>query len=315
MEKRSLTFVLMATVAACSSAGKPAESTPAQTASPASEGGETAEATPAAGFGGRLFDQWARELKLDFVPDDPKTLEADGKGGPFGNGTLAGRDGKPMLNTGHDYRLKNLFGWDLRGGEGIYGTRYKNKSHVLLPDLLKDTDTREAWVARLEQGEDAIPAYGSVLTRPQLEAVVDFLLSVRDGTLPRPQDVFALSEGTPGNYKLVEGGDAERGHAYFAKTCANCHGADGTGFLLDDGGHSLGTIMRTAAYETWLKILNGQPGTGMHAQVPQGATREELAQIVRDLNAASCDRTRYPKGEASTTDVPDGDVRCGAYLR
>jgi hypothetical protein len=37
----------------------------------------------------------------------------------------------------------------------------------------------------------------------------------------------------------------------------------------------------------WLKILNGQPGTGMHREItPEGGK-----------------------------DVADGDLRCGAYLR
>jgi mono/diheme cytochrome c family protein len=308
MVKRRLLGVCVATLLGCSSASPPAESGQAASA----QGSE--QTAPAPGFGGRLFDSFASELKLDFVPDDPSTPELDGKGGPFGNGTLPDAQGNPLANSGHDYRLKNLFGWDLRGGDGIYGTRYKNKSHVLLPDLLKNSDPRETWIARLEAGEDAIPAYGKVMTHEQIESVVDFLLAVRDGKLPRPDEIFTLSEGTPGNYQLVSGGDAERGHAHFAKTCAQCHGADGAAFPLDGGEHSLGTLMRSAAYESWLKVLNGQPGTGMHSQVPQGASREELAQLLRDLNAATCDRTRYPKGQASE-DVPDGDPRCGSYLK
>jgi mono/diheme cytochrome c family protein len=186
---------------------------------------------------------------------------------------------------------------------------------VLLPDLLKNTEDRETWITRLEKGEDAIPAYGSVLTRPQLEALVDFLLAVRDGALPQPDDIFQLSRDTPGNYRLQPGGDAARGQAYYAQTCAHCHGADGTAFLLDGGEHSLGSLMRVEGYATWLKILSGQPGSDMHAQVPEGATREQLTQIVRDLDAALCDRTRFPRGNASHADVPDGDPRCGEYLK
>jgi hypothetical protein len=306
--------MLAASVAACSGQQKPAESTPVQVVGSPTDSNETV-IPPAPGLGGRLFDNWAKELRLDFAPDNPETPEADGRGGPFGNGTLPDHEGKPILNTGHDYRLKNLFGWDLRGADGIYGPRYKNKAHVLLPDLLRDTDARETWITRLEQGEDAIPAFGKVLTRPQIEAVVDFLLGIRDGALPRPDDIFLLSEGTPGNYRLVEGGDAERGHVYFTQTCAQCHGTSGTSFLLDDGAHSLGSLMRVEGHETWAKILSGQPGTGMHAQVPQGATHDELAQIVRDLNAATCDRVRYPKGAATSEDVADGDPRCGPYLK
>lgn len=313
MRKRVSTVLGATMLAACASGPKPVEVSPAELTSHTAS--SEAVLPPAPGFGGRLFDNWAKELQADFVPDNPETPEADGKGGPFGNGTLPGRDGTPILNTGHDYRLKNLFGWDLRGADGIYGPRYKNKNHVLLPDLLKNTDSREDWIIRLDEGEDAIPAFGKVLTRPQIEAVVDFLLGVRDGNLPRPEEIFSLSENTPGNYQLVPAGDVERGQIYFTQTCSHCHGADGTSFMLEDGALSLGMVMRTEGHETWAKILSGQPGTSMHSQVPQGASHDELTQIVRDLNAATCDRTRYPKGVATGQDVPDGDPRCGPHLR
>lgn len=70
-------------------------------------------------FGGRLFDRWYDEIDADFVPDDSKTPEVDGRGGPNGNGTVNGADGRPIANTGHDYRLKNLFGWDMRVAPGV----------------------------------------------------------------------------------------------------------------------------------------------------------------------------------------------------
>jgi hypothetical protein len=61
-------------------------------------------------------------------------------------------------------------------------------------------------------------------------------------------------------------------------------------------------------------VLNGAPGTSMHAQLPIGASREQLTQQLRDLFAAGCDRTRYP-ALAGTEDVADGDARCGALLK
>ncbi len=295
---------------ACSGSQKVAETTPVETGSTVG-----AEAPSTGGLGGRLFDHWVRELGADFVPDNPATPEADGHGGPFGNGTLPDAEGNPMLNTGHDYRLKNLFGWDLRGADGIYGPEYRNKPHVLLPDLMQNTDPREVWVARLENGEDAIPAYGKVLTRPQIEAIVDFLLGVRDGALPRPEDLFTLKKDSPSSYALVDKGDAARGHAHYAQTCAGCHGEDGTKFLLGGDKYSLGIVMRTEAYETWVKILSGQAGSSMHAQIPSTATREEATQILQDLNAATCDRTVYPRGAATAEDVPDNDPRCGSHLK
>lgn len=293
----------------------PAPPIPDYPALPASRAPEPPQNDDARRLGGRLFDDFAKELELPFVPDDPRTPAADGKGGPFGDGTLPDAQGKPLLNTGHGYQLKNLLGWDLHGAAGIAGRKAADGAWVLLPDLLKNSESREVWTARLTQGEDAIPAYGSLLSSTQIDAIADFLLAVRDGALPRPDDLFVLDAQAPGFYQLAPGGDAERGHALIARTCARCHGADGTALALDGGAHSLGTFLRSRADEAWLKVLNGAPGTRMKPQLPLASTRAESTQALRDLLAAGCDRGRYPRGEAGHADVPDGDARCGALLK
>lgn len=282
---------------------------------PKTQGQEPKQPMPAIELGGRLFDNWAAEIGMEFVPDDPSTPALDGKGGPFGNGTLPNHEGAPLANAGHDYRLKNLFGWDLRGGDGVYGERYLNKTHVLLPDLLKNTETRNVWVSRLTHGEDAIPAYGKVLNAEQIDALVTFLMGMRDGTLPQPTDIYVLTSKEQGHYTLVAGADVARGHEVFAQTCARCHGADGAKWAVEDGKYSVGSIARQKAYETWLKVLNGQPGTDMHGQVEHTLAREQKAGVLRDLMAALCDSKRYPKGQSTEPEVADGDPRCGSYLR
>src|SRR5690606_14382983 len=67
--------------------------------------------------GGRRFAAGAKALRSEFEPDDAATPGVpDGSGGAHGDGTLRFADGRPLLNdAGHDYRLKNLSGWDLRG--------------------------------------------------------------------------------------------------------------------------------------------------------------------------------------------------------
>lgn len=280
---------------------------------PTKQSSSAARNDDSARLGGRLYDNFWRELKLDFVPDDPKTPELDGKGGPLGNGTLPDADGKPMPNTGHNYRLASLLGGDLHGAAGISGQEFKAQSGVLLPDLLKNTDSREAWRARLSAGEDAIPAYGSVLSAAQVEALLDFVLGVRDGTLPQPDALFTLDAKVPGFYRLAPGGDAARGHALFERTCQRCHGADGTKLALGAGKQALGTVLRSDASQAWLKILVGVAGSEMGPQLPVTASRAELTQALLDLFAAGCDRARYPKGQGE--EVADGDARCGAYLK
>ena len=191
---------------------------------PRADGGTAAVNDDARRLGGRLFDDFTKELSLDFVPDDPSTPAADGKGGPFGDGTLPDAQGKPLLNTGHGYRLKALLGADLHGAAGIAGRQAAaGSAGVLLPDLLKNTDPRELWIERLTRGEDAIPAYASVLSSTQIGAIVDFLLGVRDGTLPHPDALFTLDEQVPeGFYRLAPGGVAERGQGLIAQRCAGC---------------------------------------------------------------------------------------------
>ncbi|AKF11126.1 c-type cytochrome [Sandaracinus amylolyticus] len=267
--------------------------------------------------GGRLFDHWARELgRTDFVPDARATAgAADGQGGPTSDGTLRLPDGRVLLNDGgHDYRLKNLLGWDLRGRAGLYGPSLMNKPYALETDALAWPGSVREIADRLERGEGDLPAYGDVLARHELEEIAAFVVRMRDGELPRATDVLALTSPDAGHYALREGGDATRGARLYAERCASCHGDDGTAILFDEGAYSLGSHARQKAYEDWLKILNGQPGSPMGRQV-RGETAAEMRQEILDLLAALCDRQRFPRGEASSDDVPDGDPRCGAYLR
>jgi mono/diheme cytochrome c family protein len=295
----------------------PAAPTTAAPASAAPSTAPTAAAAPAApghddGLGGRLYDAWYADKT--FTPDNAKTPAADGKGGPFGNGTLPGADGKPVIDPhGHQTRLKNLFGWDLRGAQGVYGPKYQAKKYVLERNLL-EAGSRDELARWLGQGDTGIPAYGKVLEDGELRALVDFVWAMREGKLPRPEQVFALREKSAGNYALVDGGDAERGRKMVAERCAQCHGKDGTEMLFDDGDFSLGSHARQKAYEDWMKILNGQPGTAMTRQV-LGKDGPAMAREIVDILAALCDRKAFPRGKAKAADVPDGDPRCGKYLR
>lgn len=268
---------------------------------------------PSDAVGGLAYDRWY--IDTPFKPDAKGTPGvADGLGGPFNDGTLADATGKPMLNdTGHDYRFKNFFGWDLRGAEGISGPKYQNKPFALAKNLLTDRRTAaelEAWLAK---GGDGMPAYGGTAPPETLKALAAFLSKVQAGELPGPDAVWTLAP-TAGFYALVPGGDAARGAELVKARCAKCHGKDGTKELFDDGAFSLGSFSRQKAYEGWMKILNGHPGSKMKRQV-RGATAKEMGQELLDIHAALCDRTAFPVGPATGKDVADGDPRCGAYLK
>lgn len=276
--------------------------------SPAPQGG------PDDARGGRLYDNWREEkgLRDSFVPDVSKTRALDGKGGPHGNGTLDDGSGRPIANSGHDYRLKNLLGWDLRGAEGIYGAAYQGKAYVLRHNLLSDTRSAgelRVWLAR---GDESLPAFGQVLDDTDLDDLVAYLVKTRDGLLARPVSIFTLDRRAPKGYVLAPGGDPARGRERYAISCADCHGEDGRNMTIDET-ESVGTLSRSSAYEVWFKMLNGQPGTDMRRQIldPKGAEQE---QAILDILAALCDRTVFP-AMAGAKDVSDGDPRCAGYLK
>lgn len=274
----------------------------------------TRPAQPDDARGGRLYDNWRAEKRVEaFVPDSAKTPALDGKGGPNGNGTLDDARGEPLANTGHDYRLKNLFGWDLRGARGIYGPEYQNKPYVLARDLLADTRSSEELRQWLAAGDDeGMPAFAAVLDDRDLDDLVAFLIKTRDRELVTPERVFTLDPVAPKGFVLLAGGDAARGKQRFAASCADCHGDDGREIAIDDV-ESVGSLARSSGYEIWFKIAHGQPGTDMDRQLEERGGQAQ-AQAVLDLFAALCDRSTFP-ATANGKDVSDGDPRCGAYLR
>ncbi len=265
--------------------------------------------------GGRLFDNWYQEIGADFVPDNPDTPEPDGRGGPNGNGTLNDDNGRPIPNTGHGYRLKNLLGWDLRGNAGIYGADFQAKPFILADGPMNDGSSPEDWALMLARGGQGLPAYRDVLSFAQIGSIVDFMFAVRAGTLPHPDTLWQLSTAAPKGFVMNAGGDAERGRRFYAAQCAYCHGDDATAILFDDGTQSLGQHSRYYGYAIAMKTLSGDPGSDMGAQLPEWLNPAEQSQLLLDLVAALCDRERFGVGAATEPDVPDGDPRCGAYLR
>jgi cytochrome c553 len=272
-------------------------------------------------YGGRLFDMWYDEIDTDFVPDNAETPQIDGHGGPNGNGTLNGADGKAIANTGHDYRFKNLFGWDMRGEAGIYGRDHQAKPWVRPAGPLSPQHARASrsqWIARITTGvasPPGLPVYGDVMSSADIEALVDFMLAVRERRLPRPRDLYTLSPDAPNGFILAAGGDAERGRAFYDAQCAECHGADGTQIIFDHGEQSLGQHARYYGYAVAMISLSGEPGSEMGAEHALNLSAADQTSTLLDLLAALCDRERYPRGAAKDPDVPDGDPRCGAYLR
>jgi cytochrome c5 len=311
----SLRFVVAMTPLTMGCSSPAATPAPAAAPSPAATP-VTPVAAPAPddARGARLYDNWRSEKALEksFVPDSSKTAELDGQGGPNGNGTLADGAGRPLANTGHDYRLKNFFGWDLRGAEGIYGAEYQKKATVLPINLLTDARSPAQLRELFARGGDGVPAYASVLDARDLDDLVAFVVKTRARELVHPEGVLKLEKAAPKGFVLLAGGDAARGKSLYASSCSKCHGDDGRKLPIDET-ESVGSIARSSGYEIWFKIAHGQPGTNMGRQVPASGGAAQT-QAVLDVFAALCDRQTFPP-LAGQKDVPDGDARCGAYLR
>ncbi len=267
--------------------------------------------------GGRLYDNFYTENeRVGFRPDDAESAALDGDGGPLGDGTLRDGAGEVLDNSlGHAYRMKNFFGWDLRGQDGVYGPRYQDKAYVAPVNLIAGDLTRESVAQLLVEGAVGTPAYGDVMFEDDLGDVVALIMAVREHDLPRPDDIWELDASAPNGYVLLPGGSAAAGHRAIGSSCGGCHGADGTAILFDDGEFSLGSLSRGSAYEVWFKIIAGNPGTVMGSQVPAGAPWATQAQLVLDVLAALCDQQEYPRGAATEPDVAASDPRCAGYLR
>lgn len=270
--------------------------------------------------GGRLYDRFYRENpNTGFSPDSADTTGvADGTGGPSQNGTLLDGTGVVVTNDlDHGFRLKNFYGWDMRGTAGVYGPEYQNKAYVLPYNLVDDPMTRQTVTQLLVDGAPGVPAFGGAIPETDLADLVDFVMAVRDHRLPQPGDIWDLNANSPKGYVLRPSGNVAAGQQAIEGSCANsnCHGSDGTSLLFDDGEFSLGSLSRASAYEVWLKIVAGNPGTAMGSQVQLNRPWQEQSQMVLDVLTALCDTTTYPAGAATEPDVLPGDVRCGDYLQ
>jgi mono/diheme cytochrome c family protein len=259
--------------------------------------------------GGRLYD--------NFYSENPAAgFEPEVEGGPLGDGTLPDSRGEVVTNDlGHGYRLKNFFGWDLRGADGIYGPAYQNKAYVAPYNLLGGGAGREDVARLIVDGAPGVPAYGQVLPEADLADIVAFVMAVRAHELPRPDDIWQLDGEAPSGYVLAAGASIDDGRSAIDASCGGCHGADGTDILFDDGEFSLGTLARASGYEVWFKIVAGNPGSPMGSQLPPDEPGTVQAKMVLDVLAALCDPTAFPSGRATEPDVPAGDPRCGGYLR
>ena len=135
---------------------------------------------------------------------------------------------------------------------------------------------------------DKMPNFNQLLTDDQIWDIVKFM---KEGMV----DVSQLYDATyTGTYptgsvsfsNIGKDGNEANGNAYFASTCAACHGADGA--YVDLEGMTVGDFTRSKANEVQHKVKYGQLGSIM-----AGEFDINLSQM-KDLYKALANETNFP---------------------
>jgi mono/diheme cytochrome c family protein len=135
---------------------------------------------------------------------------------------------------------------------------------------------------------DQMPDLSEIMTEEQVWDLVKFLKDEANDTdlLYDFTTTGTYPTGSITYSNIGAGGDATAGDAIYAARCTGCHGADGTGILVD-GSFSVGSFLRAKPYEAQHKVKFGQPGTAM------GSLVTDLTEIL-DLYLALTNATTYP---------------------
>jgi cytochrome c553 len=207
---------------------------------------QAADEAGAIARGGRLYDNWFSELKVE----RPATTHA---AWPADNTQKSGAV---------TWRCKSCHGWDSMGRDGAYAAgSYKTGIPGLRKLVGAPIDAIAATIG------DARHALADKLGPQDIQ---DLALFVSKGQF----DVDVLIDRAT---KAVKGGDVAKGAAYYATVCSNCHGADGD--QPAEMPESLGLMMSDNPYEVVHKTMNGQP----HQPMP--ALRAFDTKVVADILA------------------------------
>lgn len=208
--------------------------------------------------GGRLYDNWFTELKLD-------KPQATHPAWPASN---------TKQKDAPTWRCKNCHGWDYLGRDGSYKTgSYETGIVGIRKQAGADVAAIEAII------KDKTHALADKL---DAQSVKDLALFVSKGQVDHDAQI---DRGA----KAFKGGDASRGKGYYTTLCIGCHGADGA--QPDEMPESLGSLAARNPWETLHKVMNGQAGE------PMPALRAIDRQVVADVLAyvATMPRTAKPK--------------------
>ncbi|MBF0268911.1 MAG: c-type cytochrome [Alphaproteobacteria bacterium] len=185
-----------------------------------------AEDVSAMARGGKLYDNWFKELKQSRPEETHPAYPASGK------------------YPKQSWRCKECHGWDFKGKDGVYG---KNDHATGIKGVagMAGKDPKAIAAAVM----DAKHAYAGKL-----------------GAQDAADLGLFISKGLPDLNKYVDAagkpkGNAAKGEVYFNTLCAGCHGVDGKKVST---GAAVGAL-KTDPWQLLHKSLNGQPAEAMPA--------------------------------------------------
>lgn len=187
----------------------------------------SAEDVSAMARGGKLYDNWFKEIKQNRPEDTHPAYPATGK------------------YPKQSWRCKECHGWDFKGKDGVAGkTDHATGIKGVTGMAGKDVKAIAAVIM------DAKHAYAGKL---QAQDANDLALFISKG-LPDLNKYIDAASGKPK-------GNAAKGEIYFNTLCAGCHGTDGKKVST---GAAVGAL-KSDPWQLLHKSLNGQSGEAMPA--------------------------------------------------
>ncbi|MCK4864779.1 MAG: c-type cytochrome [Gammaproteobacteria bacterium] len=185
--------------------------------------------------GGRIYDKWWKELKLEKPetthPAYPATAKKQGSA---------------------SWRCKECHGWDYKGNQGAYSKGSHKTGIKGIRNAVTMSDKEIVAILK-----NKIHGYDKVMPEAALAQLANF---VKNGQV----DIARyLNKET-----LLANGNIKRGKIIFNNTCKECHGSDGRNinFKKPLNPEFLGTVATENPVETIHKFRNGNPNTFINGE-------------------------------------------------
>lgn len=200
--------------------------------------------------GGRMYDKWWSELRMDpptgTHPSYPET------------GKKKGAD---------SWRCKECHGWDYKGADGAYGSGSHFTDFTgILDSASMSSEELQGWL----NGSTNPDHDFSQMEEFAFDALINFLQGEMADISP-----YVNADSTVN-------GDPANGRDLFEGTCASCHGLDGKEMNFGDAEEPeyLGTIANDNPWEFFHKASFGQPGEPMPSAIGLGWSMQDIADLL-----------------------------------